>query len=208
MTLPVLQIDRREYSSAFSGGDLMHTPLVRESVDRDSDRRARLVLVWFLFTFMAARVLVFLIVSRRVPDLYLHLGGTHVHHLNYGIFLLSAVGAVLLLAHPGPRAMSMIAAAYGVGLALTFDEFGMWLHLGGSYWQRASFDAVVVIAALLTLLVVAPILGRFRPRHWITAIALLAGLAVFGVMLVDSFSYADRLLLRIQVIEDSQPPLR
>ena len=34
---------------------------------------------------------------------------------------------------------------YGVGLALTFDEFGLWFHLGGSYWQRASFDAVVVI---------------------------------------------------------------
>jgi hypothetical protein len=30
-------------------------------------------------------------------------------------------------------------------MALTFDEFGMWLHLGGSYWQRASFDAVIVL---------------------------------------------------------------
>jgi hypothetical protein len=50
-------------------------------------RLARSILVAFLFTFMAARVLVFLIVSRRIPDVYLNLGGTHVHHLNYGIFL-------------------------------------------------------------------------------------------------------------------------
>jgi len=27
---------------------------------------------------------------------FLHLGGTHVHHLNYGIFLLSTIAAVLL----------------------------------------------------------------------------------------------------------------
>jgi len=38
---------------------------------------------------------------------------------------------------------------YGIGLGLTFDEFGMWLHLNGDYWQRASFDAVIVLAAAL-----------------------------------------------------------
>ena len=40
---------------------------------------------------------------------------------------------------------------YAIGLALTFDEFGMWLHLGGSYWQRASFDAITVVGTLLGL---------------------------------------------------------
>jgi hypothetical protein len=112
--------------------------------------------VAFLFTFMAARVLVFLIVSRRIPDLYLNLGGTHVHHLNYGIFLLSAVGAYLLLGSPGQRALRGSAILCGIGLALTFDEFGLWLHLGGSYWQRASFDAVVVITGVPSLAAVAP----------------------------------------------------
>ena len=81
-------------------------------------RLARPILVAFLFTFMAARVLVFLIVSRRIPDVYLKLGGTHVHHLNYGIFLLSAVGAYLLLGYPGSRGLRWAAALYGIGLAL------------------------------------------------------------------------------------------
>jgi hypothetical protein len=93
---------------------------------------ARSILVSFLFTFITARVLVFLIVARRIPDLYLHLGGTHIHHLNHGIFLLSAVGAYLLFAHPELRILRRVAILYGVGLALTFDEFGLWLHLGGS----------------------------------------------------------------------------
>jgi hypothetical protein len=107
------------------------------------------VLVPFLFTFMSARVLVFLIVARRIPDIYLRLGGTHVHHLNYGIFLLSGVGGYLLFGSPTSRRRGWSAIAYGIGLALTFDEFGLWLHLGGSYWQRASFDAIVVIAGFL-----------------------------------------------------------
>jgi hypothetical protein len=95
----------------------------------DSQQVARHILLPLLLTFIAARVLVFLIVARRIPDLYLHLGGTHIHHLNYGIFLLSAVGAYLLFAAPNARTLRGVATAYGVGLALTFDEFGLWLHL-------------------------------------------------------------------------------
>ena len=151
------------------------------------------MLAAFLLTFLAARVLVLLIMSGRLPDLYLHLGGTHVHHLNYGIFLLAAVGAYLLFRRPTTGAERSAAAyAYGVGLALTFDEFGMWVHLGGGYWQRASFDAVVVIAAGFALVAAAPALRRCRPRHWATAALLAAALAAFGVLLNESFAYAGR----------------
>jgi hypothetical protein len=189
--------------------DPVHAGLVEGPAQESSPRRlARPILVAFLFTFMAARILVFLIVARRVPDVYLRLGGTHVHHLNYGIFLLSGVGAYLLLGYPGPRALRRSAIVYGIGLALTFDEFGLWVHLGGSYWQRASFDAVVVIAGLLCLAAVAPAVRRFRPRHWATAALLIVAVAVFGILLADSLRYADRLLLRIQIVEQSQPPLR
>jgi hypothetical protein len=169
--------------------------------------RARRILASFVLTFTAARVVVFLIVSRRIPDLYLHLGGTHVHHLNYGIFLLAAVGGYFLLGNPNDSMLGRMATLYGVGLALTFDEFGLWLHLGGGYWQRASFDAVVVIAALLGLFLIAPRLRSFRLHHWATAIVLGVATVVFGVLLVDSFNYADRLLLRVQIIEQSRPPL-
>ena len=172
------------------------------------DTVARAILVAFVLTFIAARVTVFLIVSRRLPDIYLHLGGTHVHHLNYGIFLLSGVGAYLLLMRPDGRRLFTAAIVYGVGLGLTFDEFGMWVHLGGSYWQRASFDAIVVVGGLLSLIAVAPHLSRFRPHHWFTALAVALATVLFGVTLVDSFHYVDRLLLRVQVIEESQPPLR
>src|SRR5450755_2110530 len=123
---------------------------------------ARLVFTAFLLTFIASRTLVILIMTRRMPDLFLHFGGTHVHHLNYGIFLLSTVAGVLLFASLNQAQRSFCALIYGVGMALTFDEFGMWLHLGGSYWQRASFDAVIVLLSLFGVIAFAPKLSRMR----------------------------------------------
>ncbi len=157
---------------------------------------ARLVLAAFVLTFIAARIVVLLIMAHWLPDLYLYIRGTHVHHLNYGIFLLAAVGAWLLFARPAGRARCVAALLYGVGLALTFDEFGMWLHLGGPYWQRASFDAVVVIAALLGLAAAAPALRHFTVEHWIVlVVVVLAGL-LFAALLAHSLQHAGHRLLR------------
>lgn len=153
---------------------------------------ATTILSAFVLTFLIARVMVLLIMSRRIPSLYLHVGGTHVHHLNYGIFLLSAVGGVLLLRPPRGRVLTGTAAVYGIGLALTFDEFGMWVHLGGPYWQRASFDAVVVITGLLALICVAPKFRRLSTRGWITVGFLVAALAVFAWVFGDSLRFAER----------------
>jgi hypothetical protein len=160
--------------------------------DHDDTRRlGRVVLFVFLVTFVLARITVFLIMARRIPDIYLHFGGTHVHHLNYGIFLLSGIGAYLLFRRPAGGEWSVAAVVYGVGLALTFDEFGMWLHLGGGYWQRASFDGVSVVAALLGLVAFAPPVRRFRPVHWWTTVVAVVLTVVFIVMLKDSLRVAE-----------------
>jgi hypothetical protein len=151
--------------------------------------------------------MVLLIMLRRVPDFYLHLGGNHVHHLNYGIFLLSIVGAWTLLWPPSGKAKTLACSFYGIGLALTFDEFGMWLHLGGSYWQRASWDAVAVLSATLALLAYAPTLHHFRPRHWVSAAGLAIGITLFAWLLLLTLSRVEKgagpKLLRI---EKQAPP--
>jgi hypothetical protein len=155
------------------------------SQEETSDRLARRAFFGFVLTFILSRVVVFLIMSRRIPNLFLFLQGTHVHHLNYGIFLLAAVGAYTLFARPDGRAAEIAALAYGIAMALTFDEFGMWLHLGGSYWQRASVDAVIVVAALIGLLAFAPSLERLESRHfWGFAVLVLAVVAFAVVVLV------------------------
>ena len=151
-----------------------------------SDELARIALFAFIVTFIAARTIVFLIMSRRMPNLYLFLGTTHVHHLNYGIFLLAAAGAWLLFWQQGPRSMRIAAAVYGVAMALTFDEFGMWLHLGGSYWQRASIDAVVVVAAVLALFAFAGSIRVFTARHKIAFAIVFVAAAAFAAVLYDA----------------------
>lgn len=143
----------------------------------------RIILGTFILTFVASRVMVILIMSGKAPDFYFHVGSTHVHHLNYGIFTLSAVGFYLIYRRPAGRRLTLATIVYGIGLGLTFDEFGMWVHLGGSYWQGASFDAVVIIAAALGLLAYAPSLKHFRSNHWawtilITVVVVLAIAAI------------------------------
>jgi hypothetical protein len=71
-------------------------------------------------------------------------------------------------------------------MALTFDEFGMWLHLGGSYWQRASVDAIVVVAAALALIAYARTIRVFEARHVRAFVALALALLLFAVVLYDA----------------------
>ena len=146
------------------------------------DRRhtARLVLVAFLMTFTILRILIFQIMDHRLPDMFVYVKGTHVHHLNFGIFLLSFVGALLLFGRPKEQRAEWVAVLYGIGLALTFDEFGMWLHLGGGYWQRASFDAVTVVAGFLMLMAFGPSIREIRGKHaFMIVILLLLGTGFF-----------------------------
>ncbi len=53
------------------------------------------------------------------------------------------------------------------------------------YWQRASLDAIAIIAGLLALICVAPRLSQFRPGHWGTLVCLTVGVVVFVILLVD-----------------------
>jgi hypothetical protein len=148
---------------------------------------ARVIFTTFILTFIASRVMVILIFARKVPDFFFHVGKTHVHHLNYGIFMLSAVGAYLLFRRPSGKRLTWATVVYSVGLGLTFDEFGMWVHLGGSYWQGASFDAVVIIAAALGLAAFAPSWKRFTSGHWlwtvVMTIVVIASIIYLGVSL-------------------------
>jgi hypothetical protein len=170
-------------------------------------RLARRTLFGFILTFVLARVCVFLIMAKTVPNMYFFLGSTHVHHLNYGIFLLSAVCGYSVFRRPVGRAAQITALLYGVAMGLTFDEFGMWLHLGGGYWQRASVDAVILVAAVFAMIAFAPSLRKFEMEHfWEFAIMALFVIS-FGVVL---FVAGNRLGAvvgpRLQTLEESSSP--
>jgi hypothetical protein len=83
-------------------------------------------------------------------------GGLHIHHLVWGILLLLVVGYLWLIeaGTTSSLLLSVTAMAYGVGAALTLDEFAVWLNLQDVYWTgpgRESIDAVVIFAGLLSV---------------------------------------------------------
>ena len=86
------------------------------------------------------------------------IGGRHVHHLVWGIGLLLFVGYAWLLETPedphSRRAARALAILYGVGAALTLDEFALWLNLRDVYWERegrVSLDAILLFGGLALL---------------------------------------------------------
>jgi TRAP-type uncharacterized transport system fused permease subunit len=110
------------------------------------------------------------------------------------------------VAQPTDRMRQVCALLYGFGMALTFDEFGMWLHLGGSYWQRASFDAIIVLLSLFGVIAFAPTLKRMRTHHWATAIITLLAVATFYLMLFKSIKYVGkRVGTKLIDIEEAGP---
>ncbi len=136
-------------------GELFH-----QHVPDRPRRRLFLAAVGFFTTFTLARLLAFLASRNIGPFRYLYIGGTHVHHLVWGILLLLAVGfGWLIEVGTGSKSSSLLASRlmsllYGVGAALTLDEFSIWLNVKeGVYWtrDRASLDAVLLFGALLLI---------------------------------------------------------
>jgi hypothetical protein len=161
-------------------------------------RRERLFLasVAFLVTFALIRALTYSIRYNVGPFHNVTVGGAHVHHLVWGILLLLVVGYVALVEFgtSGPVSSFVTrlgAAAFGVGAALTLDEFALWLNLQDVYWERQgrlSVDAVLIFGALLLV----GVFGR----------DLLRALAWEFRMMVAGAAYVER------VVEDEIDHLR
>jgi hypothetical protein len=121
----------------------------------------RAVVAWLvgalLVTFLATRFITRAIRSGRGPFRDASVGGVHVHHEVYGIFLLLGTGTAEFTYRPGPPWVYALAGLFGAGAALTLDEFALWLHLEDVYWShegRSSIDAVMIALLVGSLLLV------------------------------------------------------
>jgi hypothetical protein len=84
-------------------------------------------------------------------------GGTHVHHLVFGIIIILVVGYIGIAIRLPTPGREVLAVLFGIGAALTLDEFALWLNLEDVYWSekgRASIDAVIIAGGLAGLLLV------------------------------------------------------
>lgn len=99
-----------------------------------------LIMLSFLGTFVLSRV-----VTYTLPDVSLVVRSVHVHHFAYGIFILAFIGYFLLTQPRSPKTRIRLSLLYGIGLGLAMDEFAMWIQLEDAYYDRATYDAIVVI---------------------------------------------------------------
>ena len=135
--------------------------VIHQQIPDRPQRRLFLASVSFFITFLAVRLLVASITHHVGPFGYVEMGGRHIHHLVWGILLLLISGyAEIADVGTGDSSRSillsrLLALTYGIGAALTLDEFALWLNLdAAAYWSRQgreSIDAVVLFGALLSI---------------------------------------------------------
>jgi hypothetical protein len=132
--------------------------LVHQQIPDRPRRRLFLASMSFFVTFGGVRLLVRAITHHVGPFGWVMVDGRHIHHLVWGILLLLVVGyATLAELGTGSTPLSiflsrLLSILYGVGAALTLDEFALWLNLEDVYWSRQgreSIDAVILFGALL-----------------------------------------------------------
>jgi hypothetical protein len=150
--------------------------IIHQQIPDRPHRRLFLASIGFFITFLAVRLLVASITHHIGPFGYVQMGGLHIHHLVWGILLLllTGYGELTEVADDDkPLAIllsRLLALMYGIGSALTLDEFAIWLNLdAAAYWSkqgRESIDAVILFGALLAMGTWgAPLFRRmFQPR--------------------------------------------
>lgn len=123
-------------------------------------RRERLFLASLGFGAgaLSVRAITHLIRHNIGPFRDMSVGGRHLHHLVFGIFGLLRSGYLWLLIaddpNRNPRDQRVAAVAYGLGSALTLDEFALWLNLEDVYWARQgreSVQALMLFGAILSI---------------------------------------------------------
>ena len=133
--------------------------LIRATIPDRPRQRMFIASVAFFITFIGVRILVELIRHNVGPFQWVTVRGHHIHHLVWGILILLLVGYGWLLdlgrSH-SPLSIffsRLMSVSYGVGAALTLDEFALWLNLEpDAYWTREgriSIDAVILFGSLL-----------------------------------------------------------
>jgi hypothetical protein len=144
------------------------------------------LLIAFLFTVAVVRAYTRIGRSRGWASGSVH--DVHLHHLVPGILASLASATAIIAFRPGDDSILLLSALFGVGAALTLDEFALILHLEDVYWTkegRSSVEATLMGAAFgfLCLLVSLPLSGDpgSDAPHWSAGAILCVNLS-FGLV--------------------------
>ena len=84
-------------------------------------------------------------------------GGTHIHHLVWGICAMMIFGYIGVVHQPESPWREIVTAFFAIGMGLTLDEFALWVDLKDVYWEkegRKSVDAMIIAGCIAGMLMV------------------------------------------------------
>lgn len=123
-----------------------------------------LILISFILTFALARIIT---IAQKLEIVQIQYGPYHLHHFVWGIFLLIICGYIGISFWFTERVRHLMAILFGIGAALTIDEFALWLYLQDLYWHslgRISIDAIIYTIAIFSLIFV---ISEIHDHKWI-----------------------------------------
>ncbi len=130
---------------------------------RDSHRLSQiLVLLSFLITFAIARAVTNLQKSGAIPN-----GILPFHHLVPGIFLIIFSGYAGLSFWATGKVRHFMAILFGIGAALTIDEFALWLYLKDVYWEEQGRDSIDAIIYAIIILSIIFVISEIHDHQWV-----------------------------------------
>ena len=124
-----------------------------------------LILISFLTTFLIVRIVTHL---QKAHILGNQNGTLHIHHMVPGIILLLITGFIGISFSSKEMVRHMNAVFFGIGAALTLDEFSLWLFLQNVYWAkqgRDSIDAIIVVIVLIMLSLLVTEISIFKRKQ-------------------------------------------
>lgn len=117
----------------------------------EPSRRPSFWMFWgAVLALVAARSVVALILRRGLQGQLFALVETpagnpiHVHHFNYGLTLVTAVGLLSLWSR-GRHRLRLLSFAFGFGVGLVVDEFALLWNLNPDYYQPSSRMAAALV---------------------------------------------------------------
>lgn len=125
-----------------------------------------LVLTSFVVTFIIIRIVTHLQLLGVIPN---QDGPLHIHHMVVGIIILLIAGFIAVGFDREDKHKPLLAVLYGIGAALTIDEFALWLFLKDVYWQEEGRNSIIAVIIVLTLIVIGIIInevteGDLKPK--------------------------------------------
>ena|ERR1035437_1836572 len=133
---------------------------------KDSKRQCQfLILISFLITFTIIRIITHLQKLNILPNQGNDI--LHIHHLVPGIILLLISGYIGISFWSVHKLRTLVAVLFGIGAALTIDEFALWLYLRDVYWVKQGRDSIDAFIFVIIIFGIIILISEIHDHSWI-----------------------------------------